>query len=423
MSSSFAGLVLMRRRALCLAGQALTALVLIALLWPLGPGVGDEQGQAENSPHKGRIEGVVSGPDGKAEPTRVQLQQYTLGGKASTASADGSGRFKATGLPYGRYWLTIRGDLVGDVELTPSQPAALVRLQAPSWSVLRGTVRDREKEKPVPGALIVLDLSSTDPENWKHRQVGNRYEWAHSSVSDLIHRARKELTPFALTDDQGRYELKLGDERGTLFAIPPNKDLFPEGRLLPGRVRGVSEQDFVLDRTEEFFIRGRVALADGKPFTNRPIQVCTRRHPDRVYNLTTDARGEYRFLPSSYLTGTAWLNVVGYAPVHQYVALDQGPPFPRVDWILRPPQTGKVILSVVRAEARTPVPDGFKIGYMRAEAPQPDSPKDGALVRTSTTAGKPTGEDDPATPSRPATARRSWNWNRELTRSRCIPHY
>jgi hypothetical protein len=63
--------------------------------------------------------------------------------------------------------------------------------------------------------------------------------------------------------------------------------------------------------------------------------------------------------------------------MHQDVPLDKGPPFPRVDWILKPPQTGKLIVSVRRPNGKTPAPDGYKVGYMRTGDPQPDGPKPG----------------------------------------------
>src|SRR5262245_43321831 len=116
----------------------LTALAFSGLLAAKPPPPPPKWEPPPGLPRKGAVRGTLRTADGKPEQAVVRLRQYTRGSLEGEAKTDAQGDFVARGLPYGRYRLTVRGDLVGDVELTTTGPEVRVNLTAPPWATLRG---------------------------------------------------------------------------------------------------------------------------------------------------------------------------------------------------------------------------------------------------------------------------------------------
>lgn len=336
-------------------------------------------------------------------------RQYTRGSLEREVASSPDGRFRLEGLAFGRYRLTIRDDLVDDVELTTARPEVALDLAAPPFTTLTGTVRERETGRPVPGALVAINLRSrADPfaRNWPITLYveASGYEWVGCSIPDLASHAEKLRVPHTLTDAQGQYTLRLGSECGTVVAVAPGSGLFPARRRLERRLRGTASRDFLLHPTDRYRIRGRILLPDGRPLANGKAKVIARRSPDMAREVTTDAEGRYGFLPGIDECSTAWLSgvlhleVQGFAPMHQHLPLSEDVPPPEIDWRLTPPQTGTLVARVLRRDGKTPFPDGFEVSVMplRDGVREPCSPGEG--VRTGSYY---TGECD-------------WGWSRSV---------
>lgn len=284
----------------------------------------------EGLPRPGVIEGTVRDGSHRPEAVVVDLEQYTRGSFQTTVSANERGEFAAPSLPFGRYWLRVRGDLVGDVELTTSQPEVKVKLFPPPAARLSGVVREKKTGRPIRGALVALGLRSGigDYGGTAYAGPGNCYEWVHYGISQVLEFARQDGVPYSLTDKDGRYEMKLGDETGTLLAIAPDSRLFPAQWLIKERQRGGISHDFGLLPTDQFQLRGVITLPDGRPFANGTAKLVMHWLAGGQYDIKTDEVGRYALLPKPISTSVQRLEVEGYASMHRHVPLrgDTPPP-------------------------------------------------------------------------------------------------
>jgi hypothetical protein len=317
---------------------------------------------------EGVIRGTVRAADGKPEGATLRVRQYTRGSVEREAACNAQGEFEIRSLPPGRYWLSIRRQLVGDVEITADRPEVAVRLTAPPpLARLRGVVRVKATGQPVRGALVVTGLTSQANAFIPYRTNATCYELAQHSLAELVQWAGQEGVPFTLTDSQGRYELRPGEAAGEVFAIAPDRALFPQRWQWTSSLPGETTHDFALEPTRDFLLRGCITRPDGKPWAGGQAKLWVRQHPDVSYPIRTDDRGRYELLPAM-VYGTVWLTAPSFAPMHLHAPLGQDTPAPRLDWQLRPPQTGTVSARVLRRDGITPVPDGFEVHYIAADS-------------------------------------------------------